>query len=392
MHADDHPKVIVRAAAATADDTPTAIDAGNALFANATFDVGDSMASFPPDAYFSAHSLVKTYPPLRRLLSSQLDNPNARWEKWILSLALVLAISSSHNDSSHPWEVYARSLPGPHPQSGVWDHDHLAQRSLQATSIGAAIEAKQRVVGSVEVWAWAESIVSSRSIGVGDAREADVSLTEADEVVGGLIERGLPEVCDLLLVPLLDMCNHADDHTVVWDIDSHDNVILHAKRPLEEGDELTLSYGNDKTNAELFFNYGFVLDANSRKPSHTYTLQLPDPQHDGNAIQGFWRNVTHTIGLSPRVTFKVRSQQSDAAEQQEADYWADIIPDDEHVAAVYLATEPTLLQDDAIFTLFGESGCDGGPERRLQVANFLIHELTSRSHCSPPVYQGYLER
>lgn len=80
------------------------------------------------------------------------------------------------------------------------------------------------------------------------------------------------------LVPCIDMANHSKDANAYYEENSKDEAIL-LLRPgstVKEGDEVTISYGSEKSAAEMLFSYGFI-----DKHSEARSLKLPlDPLPD----------------------------------------------------------------------------------------------------------------
>lgn len=80
------------------------------------------------------------------------------------------------------------------------------------------------------------------------------------------------------MVPCLDMVNHSSSPTAYYEEDSKGGVAL-LLRPgisVPKGDEITISYGENKPAAEMLFSYGFV-DVTSAKESLTLPLEpFPD--------------------------------------------------------------------------------------------------------------------
>lgn len=67
-------------------------------------------------------------------------------------------------------------------------------------------------------------------------------------------------VSGVSMVPYLDMVNHSSMPTAYYDEHDRDDVVL-LLRPgvsLAKGEEITISYGADKSAAELLFSYGFL--------------------------------------------------------------------------------------------------------------------------------------
>lgn len=80
------------------------------------------------------------------------------------------------------------------------------------------------------------------------------------------------------LVPCIDMANHASAANAYYEETSDGDVVLLLRdgSVVGEGDEVTISYGSEKSDAEMLFSYGF-LDASSAVQSLTLPLSpLPD--------------------------------------------------------------------------------------------------------------------
>jgi hypothetical protein len=62
------------------------------------------------------------------------------------------------------------------------------------------------------------------------------------------------------MVPYLDMINHSQDPTAWYDETDRDEVVLQLWRgvTVAKGEEVTISYGTNKSAAEMLFSYGFL--------------------------------------------------------------------------------------------------------------------------------------
>lgn len=64
------------------------------------------------------------------------------------------------------------------------------------------------------------------------------------------------------MVPAIDLANHesGDGTTAIYELDSNGNAILALRegKVLEPGDEVTISYGDEKGACEMLFSYGFL--------------------------------------------------------------------------------------------------------------------------------------
>lgn len=84
------------------------------------------------------------------------------------------------------------------------------------------------------------------------------------------------------LVPFADLLNHDAAAPTRWGVDQEGGFYLEATGRIEPGAQITVSYGDDRSNVELLLHYGFVLPGN---PAHAVTLALGldggrrDPMH-----------------------------------------------------------------------------------------------------------------
>ncbi len=60
-----------------------------------------------------------------------------------------------------------------------------------------------------------------------------------------------------LMVPTADLANHSFQYNTTYALrESKGSFELNSCRPINEGDAICISYGADKTNAELMRDYG----------------------------------------------------------------------------------------------------------------------------------------
>jgi hypothetical protein len=86
---------------------------------------------------------------------------------------------------------------------------------------------------------------------------------------------GLPKSGEAM-VPCLDFANHSDAANAYYEETADEDVVL-LLRPgatLEDGDEITISYGGDKSAAEMLFSYGFVGDGSNQTGGHATALSM----------------------------------------------------------------------------------------------------------------------
>ncbi|KAI9830133.1 MAG: hypothetical protein M1819_005810 [Sarea resinae] len=84
------------------------------------------------------------------------------------------------------------------------------------------------------------------------------------------------------MVPCLDMTNHSSgDQTVAayeTDVDGNGLLLLRDGKHLDPGDEITITYGDEKGACEMVFSYGFIEE--SMKSAGTLFLPLDIPDDD----------------------------------------------------------------------------------------------------------------
>lgn len=387
--------------------------AGRGLFATDGIGAGDVVGSY---TYLSAQQLLRDSPKLATALADVVASQSlARFsEKYVLSLALVLArrgllavdesAAEEPNNGERRFAAYVASLPREQ-QSGVWSSSPL----LQHTSLWPAIQAKRRHIeawsrttpalfdddaaASLQMWQWAEGIVSSRTLGIAEALSDSAHEEEPHELLPGLSSSP-----DVVLVPGLDMCNHASGPTARWQPASEAGELsLVATRDIGIDEQITISYGEDKTNDELYFNYGFVMVAN---PHKRWTVMLPDPKSSSTASVGdesrepIWQRVKRESGLERVVHFTLPIQTPDTSSgaslteddgSGELAHWRGVFADVENCASVYLAACPNLLEGGAIYELFADEPAEQSVgeaelllELRRVVSDFLKQLVATR--------------
>ena len=82
------------------------------------------------------------------------------------------------------------------------------------------------------------------------------------------------------VVPCVDMANHAsgDETTALYDTDRDGNAILYLRtgKKICPGDEVTITYGDDKGACEMLFSYGFIEDTMISAKELFLDLDIPD--------------------------------------------------------------------------------------------------------------------
>ncbi|EPS25266.1 hypothetical protein PDE_00199 [Penicillium oxalicum 114-2] len=82
------------------------------------------------------------------------------------------------------------------------------------------------------------------------------------------------------MVPCIDMANHAGEKKAkaLYDMDAAGRVILQLRwgQSVHQGEEVTISYGDEKSASEMFFTYGFLPDDLSDAKQVMLDMTFPD--------------------------------------------------------------------------------------------------------------------
>ncbi|KAL1840039.1 hypothetical protein VTJ49DRAFT_910 [Mycothermus thermophilus] len=198
----------------------------------------------------------------RQLLDAMIGHRSTRTDILLFLLVQTALASRSGHGSvgvSNPWTEYLQFLPETVPVPTLWTEDE--RLLLRGTSLEAAVNAKLSALDaefgliqqkSSDIPAWNELLWEGTSA---------VSFPDWIRLDALYRSRSLelPRSGEAL-VPCLDMANHSASPTAYYDENLKDEVVL-VPRPgvrLSKGDEVTISYGETKSAAEMLFSYGFV--------------------------------------------------------------------------------------------------------------------------------------
>lgn len=178
-----------------------------------------------------------------------------------LLVQTALATRTDHSSSaglSNPWTEYLQFLPKTIPVPSTWNEDE--RLLLRGTSLETAVNAKMlSLVGefdqvrgkSDEIPCWNDMFWMNRTVSLRDWVRLDALYRSRS------LE--LPKSGESM-VPCIDMINHSHNFSAFYDETEAGDVAL-MLRPgaaLEEGQEVTISYGEGKSAAEMLFSYGFI--------------------------------------------------------------------------------------------------------------------------------------
>ncbi|RDL39212.1 uncharacterized protein BP5553_03552 [Venustampulla echinocandica] len=179
----------------------------------------------------------------------------------LLFLLMQITIASNQGVNvgvQNPWTEYCRILPGYVPVPTLWSDEERIL--LVGTSLEPALSAKMsalareldelrerttNIAWCQKYW-WEHDALSITEWALLDAwyRSRSLELPNAGES----------------MVPCLDMANHSSEPNSYYEQGSSNNVLL-LLRPdvtLDDSSEITISYGDAKSEAEMLFSYGFI--------------------------------------------------------------------------------------------------------------------------------------
>ncbi|KAL6235966.1 hypothetical protein BDW75DRAFT_126310 [Aspergillus navahoensis] len=225
---------------------------------------------------------------------------------------LLIQISHSSPDlagqkhkigTSNAWTEYVKFLPSSVPLPTFWTTEEL--ELLRGTSLRLAYEAKiislekefdtlrettEDIEWCRDLW-WNEDTVRFEDWKYLDAifRSRMVDLPGYGHA----------------MVPCIDMANHASESTVnaLYDKDSDGNAILQLRlgKYLHSGEEVTISYGQDRAASEMVFSYGFLDSERSDAKQIFLDLVIPDDDPLKMAKTAFCRE-TPGLRISSKPT------------------------------------------------------------------------------------------
>lgn len=200
---------------------------------------------------------------------------------WLSRLALVLA-EEMHAGADSDHGLFIRSLPAPPFAPHRWSEEDLMQLQNR-TLVSEAVARRQLLADEYQRIAH-RTVVSERTF----AKAWELA---ASRVVGARGEGGKRSE-KLMLVPVLDMANHAPSIGGQLEFDrATGDVSLVTTIDLRKGDEILLDYGA-RPNDEFLLQYGFV-------PDHNPNDDIPVTLQCGGSIRVSWDDA-RTADVSVR--------------------------------------------------------------------------------------------
>ncbi|PWY77539.1 SET domain-containing protein [Aspergillus heteromorphus CBS 117.55] len=212
-----------------------------------------------------------------------------RTARGAILIFLLVQLTHSSPDYAHerhaiglssPWTEYVKYMPAFVLLPTFYTDEE--QELLRGTSLRLAVHAKiaslekefEHLRRSTEGHAWCEKYWWSEDTG---------KLTFDDWKHVDALYRS--RMVDLprhghAMVPCIDMANHAAEGTVkaLYNEDEDGNAVLQMRdgKSLREGEEVTISYGDDKPASEMIFSYGFLDGEKATANQIFLDLDIPD--------------------------------------------------------------------------------------------------------------------
>ncbi|KAK2855678.1 hypothetical protein FQN49_004949 [Arthroderma sp. PD_2] len=275
-----------------------AIDKGSAVLATGP---GEGLESISDDPDLEPEILMKV--PSDLILSLQRVEIHAKSDKClrqvlealgdfgkksrgaVLTFLLLLITHNSvekgeHVGISSPWTEYIKFLPEAYELPTFYT---LEERELlRGTSLEPALDTKMqslarefdRLRDSTLDIPWCQKDWWNAETG-----QIDFEDWKAVDAMYRSRAMDLPGTGDAM-VPCIDMANHAaGDKTIArYEMDSEGNAVLQLQwgQRLREGEEVTITYGDNKGASEMIFSYGFI-DQGVSSAQHIFLdLDIPD--------------------------------------------------------------------------------------------------------------------
>lgn len=249
-----------------------------------SFDENAVLMAVPPQLILSLETVwiyAKSDPQLKEVLDAVGEySQTARGAILIFLLIQITHKASKKSErvgASSPWTDYVKFLPSRVPLPTFWSEEE--KFLVVGTSLEAALSSKLKSLD--REFAHLREFTSS----IGWCQKhwwmGDLTFDDWKQVDAMYRSRAL----DLprtghAMVPCIDMANHASDEDTValYDTDDDGNAVLLLRegKKLKAGDEVSITYGDQKGACEMLFSYGFIEDTMTSARELFLHLEIPD--------------------------------------------------------------------------------------------------------------------
>jgi hypothetical protein len=220
------------------------------------------------------------------------------------------------SQDSNPFSIYLRSLPIPNLPTAYSEED---LQFFATTSLAGPVAGKKHAL--------LREFTTIK--GRNDLHDISKHITLEDyTILDALIRsRSLehPEFGEIL-VPVIDFVNHSPTPNCRYEISSQGITLLPIK-DIEPGEELTISYGSQKSPLEMLFTYGFLPDSTPTIHPPSLRLEAPWPGDWDPMAPIKMRFLEQCV---PRIITVARSVTAPhAVEWQSDSVWVNIVSEED---------------------------------------------------------------
>ena len=222
--------------------------------------------------------------PSLEILSCKALTNACQTARGAILIFLLLQITNGRSEGrigvANPLTEYVKLLPSRFPLPTFWDDEERAW--LVGTSIEAALEAKLKSLDreftllreSTSSIGWCQQHWWNTETGAlkfDDWKQVDAMYRSRALDLPGTGHA---------MVPCIDMANHAsgDDTVALYETDDNGDAVLLLQdtRSIVPGEEITITYGDEKGACEMLFSYGFIEDNMKNAQELFLDLKIPD--------------------------------------------------------------------------------------------------------------------
>ena len=227
-----------------------------------------------------------------QLLSDFLKSSSNRWDVRMMALFLWVKQKSASNSQESMWSLYFKTLPAEYDLSPLLSYRHDEEiETLQLPSLIQEAKEQREWIEHI-----CQSVFSSgRAKGaMGELASLKLLPDDPDEALGQCFHaaslvrtRTFSEEMNgepiTLMVPFADLANHSFNTNARFCISPTDKSRFELRSiiGIDQNEEATISYGEEKTSAELFRDYGFICPGNPND-----RIQLPNEIINNIRING----------------------------------------------------------------------------------------------------------
>lgn len=200
---------------------------------------------------------------------------------------MFLLLQMTHNNAlcvddrvggSNPFTQYVQFLPSESRLPTLWTPAQCA--SLKGTSLGAALDSKlKKLEREFDMLRDATASIAWCQRYWWDPESGGLRLEDWKHIDATYRSRALDLLGTDAMVPCIDMANHASgrDTLARYDLDADGNAILLLLegRSCQAGEEISITYGDEKGACEMLFSYGFIEPSMSSARELYLDLDIP---------------------------------------------------------------------------------------------------------------------